>query len=96
MNFLVDGRAPNLPATAFSDLFTRLSWMMEDNGSEIEKVTREWLRTGDEYKAEVALNITEVAPADSMSELVNLMNDVADRFPSLRGVAQQWSARYVD
>lgn len=93
MLFLVEHRAPGLPAEGFAEVFESLAWCM-NNETNVMTVTRRWLREDDEYRAALALWIDDVFPADSRAELVALADDIRVRFPALASRADEWVRRW--
>lgn len=63
MEFLFERRAPNLPPAGLAEIFDRLLWCMDDNGSEVDQVIRKWVTGEDEAKVRIALAMSETYPA---------------------------------
>ncbi|MEV6376668.1 hypothetical protein [Micromonospora musae] len=93
MNFLVERRATNLPPEALAEVFTSLSWCLDD-ATNVVTVARKWLRLDDEYRVAVSLWMDDVFPADSRQELVALAADIQVRFPALADRAFDWVRRW--
>ena len=97
MNFLVRRRASGCEPAWIADVLQRLVWLTDDNGGEIELVRRRWLVGDDRFRAEVALSMTDVFPADSREELVAVMERVKHRWPEFAEHCgcwlRQWDAQ---
>lgn len=81
MNFLVSRKANGLPLKEYSDLFAKLVWMTDDNGSSICKVIENWLLSEDLIRIEIALRFEEVFPFSSCEEMVSNLEHLKNKFP---------------
>lgn len=99
LSYLIEHRAPNLDSRALAGILDSLSWILEEEQARIiDTVTMEWLCGEDEYKASVAISREEVFPARSRDELVSLMEQVGEKFPTLMvkasRVIEQWDSQF--
>lgn len=63
LEFIVHHRAPGLDFSAIGDLFDRLTWTLDDNGAEIDRVRRKWLETEKDIdKVRAALAMSDSFP----------------------------------
>lgn len=90
MEFLVDERAPGVPAEAIAEVLDRLIWCFADNGENILEVRDDWLQSGDEYRIAVALSMNDVFPFNTRPQLEEGLAGIASRFPGLRGKCVEW------
>ncbi|GAB3150443.1 hypothetical protein GCM10027290_38030 [Micromonospora sonneratiae] len=93
MDFLVEHRAPNLPPEALAEVFTSLSWCLNDE-AKMMAIVRRWLKLDDEYRVAVSLWMDDIFPADSRQGLVALAADINMRFPALAERASDWIRRW--
>ncbi len=84
LEFLFERRAPNLPPVGLAEIFDRLLWCMDDNGSEVDQVIRKWVTGDNETKVRIALAMTEMYPAKSRDELIGLFATISMRWPDLQ------------
>lgn len=89
MNFLWGRSAKNLPADALAEVFDRLIWCMDDNGSDIEDVRIKWIRSEDISKVEIALTMSETYPFDSRVELIRELGEVRKKWPTLKPICDE-------
>ena len=92
--YLYSRRAKNLPPTALADFFDRLIWCLDDNGAEISGIQREWLKSDDPDKVEIALSMTEVCPFDTQSELAKQLKAILLKFPALKDRCEKMAERW--
>lgn len=90
MEFLVEDRAPGVPAEAIAEVLDRMIWCVADNGESILEVRDEWLESGDEYRIAIALSMNDVFPFNTRPQLEEGLAGIALRFPSLRGKCVEW------
>src|SRR4051812_7378452 len=84
MEYLFARRAPRLPPQGLAEVFDRLLWCLDQaGGAEIEEVRRDWLRSGELEKVEIALSMTEVFPYKTREEMVENLDRPAGEYPSL-------------
>jgi hypothetical protein len=70
MNFLVEHRAPNLPAAGLAGVFETLTWCLDVEASEeIHRTRRRWLEQDDRDRVEIALAMRETYPCAYRREL---------------------------
>jgi hypothetical protein len=93
MDFLVEHKAPGLPAAALAEVFTSLSWCLDDEAN-VVAIARKWLNLDDEYRVAVSLWMDDIFPADSRIKLVVLAADIGERFPALAERAADWIHRW--
>src|SRR5262245_9771781 len=84
MEFLFERRAPNLPHAGLAEIFDRLLWCMDDNGSEVDQVIQKWVAGDDQAKVRIALAMSEMYPAKSREELTDLFARITKRWPELK------------
>lgn len=81
---LFNYKAVALPPHAFADVFDRLLWCLDDNGSAILRLQEEWLEREDNLdRLKTALLMKEVRPFNSMAELREAMRTLSKRKPEL-------------
>ncbi len=90
MNYMVDHKAPNLPPGFLSEQLLSLAWILDAEGGRIFEIGREWLTSGDAFRAAVALGLNEALMADSWEELVQLAASLKERLPSLSPAVDEW------
>jgi len=84
MEHLFSRRAPNLPPAGLAEVFDRLLWCLDaSDGAEILETQRDWLRSGDLEKIEIALAMSEVFPYSTREELAENLDRLVKQFPSL-------------
>jgi hypothetical protein len=84
MEFLFERRTPNLPPRGLAEIFDRLLWCMDDNGTELAHVCRKWLAGENEAKIRIALAMTDIFPADSRDEMTELFAKITSRWLDLK------------
>lgn len=89
MEFIVEQRAPNLPATALADVLDRLIWCLGDNGAQIESVREEWLRSDDIERVAIALAMDEIFPFPDEAEMRRELGRIAERWPEFRARCEE-------
>jgi hypothetical protein len=94
MAYLIENCTPNLPANAIAEVFDRLIWCFADNGKGILNVRRDWLSSGDLFKVEVALSMTETFPYDTRDEMILKFNDILKKYPSLKEMCNDIIAKW--
>lgn len=77
-------RASNLPPNALAEVFARLVWTMDDNGTEIFHTLRQWIESGDVERARIALAFDEGFLYGAFNETIEAFNRLCLRFPELR------------
>lgn len=60
LEYLLSRLSPYTSPSLFSETLQCLSWIMDDDGSDIYRVMREWLNADEIEKVKVALSIEEV------------------------------------
>ncbi len=83
MNYLIDRKIKDLPASALAEVFDLLIWCLDDNGSEILQERESWLSSEDKYKVEIALSMEEVFPYKNDLEMNESFHSIADKWPDL-------------
>lgn len=94
MEFLFDRRTPDLPPRGLAEIFERLLWCMDDNGTEVAHVCRKWLAGENEAKVRIALAMTELFPAESRDEMTELFAKITSRWPGLKDICDSWLAAW--
>lgn len=84
MEWLFARRASNLPPEGLAEIFDQLLWCLDPaGGPEILETQRDWLRSGDLEKIEIALAMSEVFPYSTREELAENLDRLVKQFPSL-------------
>lgn len=83
MDLLLTHTARELPAKALAEVFDRLIWCLDDEGSAILRVREAWLRSDDRRRVEVALAMDETYPFVDALEMDEVLSRVAVRWPDL-------------
>lgn len=81
MNFLIERRSDDLPASALAKVLDRLIWCFDDNGHELLKERELWLSSNDKYKTEVALLMDEVFPYETNHEMEDKLHQISIKWP---------------
>lgn len=89
LDHLIAHRASALPLKALADVFDRLIWITDDNGAEILRLRDQWLAGDDPVRAEIALRMNEVYPAESETGFDALAAKVGSRWPDLVWLVEQ-------
>jgi len=92
--YLYSRRVKDLPPTALAEVFNRLMWCLDDNGAEILEIQREWLKSDDLNKVEIAIHMNEACPFDTQSELIEQLEAISLKFPALRRSCEKMAARW--
>jgi hypothetical protein len=78
---IVEARAKNLPVSALAEVLDRLMWCMDDNGHTIVQLQLQWLKENDEYRAGIALTMSEAFPFSNMQEARDALGALQERWP---------------
>jgi hypothetical protein len=89
LDCLIERLDPEADPQAFPGFLESLTWTNDDNGHAVERVRREWLRTGDRTRATLALALSGTYPGRTRDELVANVSAAAERFPQLQARAQE-------
>ena len=98
MSFLVERSITGLPAKELGSVFDKLVWCMDDNGGEINLERRNWLRSDDKKKVEIALSMSEMFPFDSRNEMLDCFESVKQKWPEFEEICNSflddWDEQY--
>ena len=81
MNYLIERKIDELPASALSEVLDRLIWCFDDNGRELLKGRELWLSSNDKFKIEVALLMDEVFPYETINEMEDKLHQISKKWP---------------
>lgn len=84
MEILVESFVAGGDPKWLADIFDRLLWLTNDNGTAIQAVRAEWLATGDILRTQIALEMEEAFPSGDRNGLVDLLSLASSRHPSLK------------
>lgn len=87
---LFDHRLGNLPPIAFAEVFDRLIWCLEDNGSAIVDLQRAWLSSNDPERVRVALKMAEVFPFTDQVEMDRALDRITTQWPEFAADCRQF------
>jgi hypothetical protein len=88
MDYLVRESHPELPPDSLAEVFDKLIWCLNDNGSGLEQVRAKWIEGDDLYRAEVALSMKETYPYKEYSVMVEKLGIVEQKWPRLKELCQ--------
>jgi hypothetical protein len=95
--YLFRRRARSLPDHTLADIFGRLVWTMDDNGTEILHTLCRWIDAGDLGHARAALDIDECFLYQSRDTMVAAFDGLCARFADLRSLCDEklaaWDAQ---
>jgi hypothetical protein len=83
MDTLFAHRASGLPPEGLSEVFDRLVWCLDDNGSALLEVCEQWLVSGERARVEIVLAMTEVFPFRERAAMEAVLERVAAAWPDL-------------
>ncbi|KPL85267.1 hypothetical protein [Herpetosiphon geysericola] len=83
LEYLLSRLSPHTPPSLFSETLQCLSWIMDDDGSDIYRIMREWLKSDDKEKVKVALSIEEVLLLTSDEAYQTTVARIVGRWPEL-------------
>ncbi|MEH0443585.1 MULTISPECIES: hypothetical protein [unclassified Streptomyces] len=95
MDFLVEHRAANVTPGFVSEQLLSMSWIIDAaDVAQIIEVGRRWLRSGDPFRAAVAIGLeSETYLADSWEEIREVAEPLKEKFPSMAADVDAWMAR---
>ncbi len=100
MNFILNRHVNGLPVSALSEVFDRLIWCLDDNGSALEQVRRQWLSSNTRKEVEAALFMSATFPYDNLSELEICFERISYKWPDLEvrcnEVLNNWKNQFLD
>ncbi|EIF00513.1 hypothetical protein SacglDRAFT_03660 [Saccharomonospora glauca K62] len=83
MNGLIERLHPQLPGSALGDVLDQLIYLVDDNGSDLIQVCREWVRSSDFRRVDAALSLSEAFLFNTRNELETELRAVAEKWPEL-------------
>lgn len=83
MDMLMDHRAPALPPKGLAEVFDRLIWCMDDQGTSLLSVCEDWLESDDRDRVEVALAMDEAFPYANPETMDEVFSQISTRWPDL-------------
>lgn len=83
-DFLVERRIKSLPIKRVAEFLDSWSWLIDDNGLEIQEVIERWLQGDDEMRVELALSV-ETVPFKTKAERELVLRRLAERWPRFSG-----------
>jgi hypothetical protein len=89
MDTLMNHRATALPPKGLAEVFDRLIWCLDDQGTSLLRVREDWLESGDRDRVEVALAMDEVFPYADPHKMDDVFSDIAMRWPDLAGACDR-------
>jgi hypothetical protein len=89
MNYLFERRARCSPPEALADIFERLVWYLDDNGTDLLQERDNWLLSGDKDKVAVALALEETFPFANREKMVRQFQCITERWPELAPRCQE-------
>lgn len=98
MNYLLENSAPNLRPDALAEIFDRLIWCLNDNGTELLKTRDNWLATDDYNKVSIALCMKETFPYNNKEDMITNFNRIKKHWPSLSEqcdeIIREWNTQF--
>lgn len=95
MVYLVERKINELPPEALAEVFDKLIWCMDDNGLEISAIQRKWLISRDRYLVEVALQMKDACPFQTLGNLIDNLERAMKNFPDLRSSINDFREMWV-
>lgn len=96
MDALFINRVQNLPPEALAEVFDRLTWCLDDNGSALDAVRESWLRSDDRARVEIVLAMSESFPFQSAAEMSEVLGQISRKWPDLRERCEDLIVRRAD
>ncbi|MCA0354314.1 MAG: hypothetical protein LCH85_20165 [Chloroflexi bacterium] len=90
LEYLLSRLSPYTPPSLFSEKLQCLSWIMDDDGSDIYRVMREWLNADEIEKVKVALSIEEVLLLTSDEAYQTTVTRIVGRWPELEPMCYEF------
>lgn len=83
MEFIVKNKAANSELRWYAEIFDRLIWLLNDNGTELLKVRTKWLESEEYEKVVIALEMGETFPYNNRQEMESRFSTIKEKWPEL-------------
>lgn len=80
---IVGARAGSLPAIVLAEVLDRLIWCIDNNGEDIIRLQLQWFKGNDDYRAEIALAMSEAFPFSNVQEARDVLAVLQKKWPHL-------------
>ena len=96
--YIYQRRAKSVEPEWIAEILGRLSWLMDDNGSEIHQALERWLASGSHEQAMIALSYDDTFPYRTREEMIEGFSRLQSRFPDLKArcdeIVLRWDQQF--